>query len=236
MVSFFGSASVLLLTLCLDAYSLPAYILPVQKFALQPFPLTNARLNRPNLRNNGHMAPRKIETQLDFDASMTTALEAGIAIGGSYLLLQLGAYWRMQFVTAGIISGIPAASSIVELDAKDGKTVFYLPKKAFYTAVMSQGDSKDPLVIKEKKRFNEQLILECIGKANRYSIYTLSSGMYRKYRMTITRNILFCTTLLLFFKIRIRHNLNLYFQNSALLYFAYCALYFSTPASAPLPT
>lgn len=105
------------------------------------------------------------------DFSIVPVLEGGIALGGSYLLLQLGVYWRMQFVTASMIGGIPRGSSIVELDAQDGKNIFYLPNDAIYTAVMSRGtDSDDATKQKEKMQFNEQLILESVGKANRQNL------------------------------------------------------------------
>ena len=45
----------------------------------------------------------------------------------------------MQFISAGIVTGIPAKSSVVEVDALDGKNIFYLPKDTDYTAVMSPG-------------------------------------------------------------------------------------------------
>lgn len=77
----------------------------------------------------------------------------------------IAVYWRMQFVTAGMVGGIPKNSKVVELDAKDGKNIFYLGSGIEYTAVMSPGDNPDKA--KEKSRINEQLILECIGKANR---------------------------------------------------------------------
>eukprot|EP00607_Mallomonas_marina_P007279 CAMPEP_0182419156 /NCGR_PEP_ID=MMETSP1167-20130531/3554_1 /TAXON_ID=2988 /ORGANISM="Mallomonas Sp, Strain CCMP3275" /LENGTH=243 /DNA_ID=CAMNT_0024593811 /DNA_START=387 /DNA_END=1118 /DNA_ORIENTATION=+ len=63
-----------------------------------------------------------------------------------------------------MIGSIPKSSRVLEIDAEDGKNVFYLPQGTDYTAVMSPGD--DPSKEKEKMRVNEQLILECIGKAN----------------------------------------------------------------------
>ena len=36
--------------------------------------------------------------------------------------------------------GIPAESSVVEIDAQDGKNIFYLPKGTEFTAVMSPGN------------------------------------------------------------------------------------------------
>jgi hypothetical protein len=63
-----------------------------------------------------------------------------------------------------------ASVTVVELDAPDAKNVFYLPKKAAYTAVMDDGGGVggvDETKAKEKMRVNEQLVLESIGKANR---------------------------------------------------------------------
>ena len=48
----------------------------------------------------------------------------------------------MQFISAGIVSGIPAKSTVVEIDALDGKNIFYLPKGTDFTAVMSPGKIK----------------------------------------------------------------------------------------------
>jgi hypothetical protein len=70
-----------------------------------------------------------------------------------------------------MLGGIPSSSGytkVVELDAQDGKNVFYLPKNAEYTAIMSKDAGEtDEKKKKEKAAINEQLILECIGKANR---------------------------------------------------------------------
>ncbi len=71
----------------------------------------------------------------------------------------------MEFVSASMVSGIPPGSKVVELDAKDGKNVFYLSKDTEYTAVMSAGS--DPSKTAEREAINNQLILESIGKANR---------------------------------------------------------------------
>ena len=48
----------------------------------------------------------------------------------------------MQFISAGIVSGIPGKSSVVEVDALDGKNIFYLPKGTDFTAVMFPGKTK----------------------------------------------------------------------------------------------
>jgi hypothetical protein len=45
----------------------------------------------------------------------------------------------MQFISAGIVTGIPPNSCVVEVDAVDGKNIFYLPKGTEFTAVMSPG-------------------------------------------------------------------------------------------------
>jgi hypothetical protein len=81
-------------------------------------------------------------------------------------------------------------SKIVELDAKDGKNIFYLPKGSDLLAVIEnvspEGkvyndieieqfkskrggsiNSKDIKSFLERKRLNEQIVLESIGKANR---------------------------------------------------------------------
>ena len=83
----------------------------------------------------------------------------------SFGLFKFIVYSRMQFVTASMIGGIPPRSNIVEIDAKDGKNVFYLSKECDYTAVMPIAET-DPKKIKDKSSINEQLILESIGKAN----------------------------------------------------------------------
>ena len=83
----------------------------------------------------------------------------------SFGLFKFIVYSRMQFVTASMIGGIPPRSSIVEIDAKDGKNIFYLSKECDYTAVMPITET-DLKKIKDKSSINEQLILESIGKAN----------------------------------------------------------------------
>jgi SAM-dependent methyltransferase len=100
------------------------------------------------------------------DSVLPTAV---VALGSAFLLFKTFVYWRMQFVSASMVSGIPKGSSVVEIDAKDGKNVFYLPSKVDYTAVMSSssGAGGDPKKEKEKVAINNQLILESIGKANR---------------------------------------------------------------------
>eukprot|EP00596_Hydrurales_sp_CCMP1899_P006850 CAMPEP_0119043518 /NCGR_PEP_ID=MMETSP1177-20130426/22906_1 /TAXON_ID=2985 /ORGANISM="Ochromonas sp, Strain CCMP1899" /LENGTH=392 /DNA_ID=CAMNT_0007011773 /DNA_START=152 /DNA_END=1330 /DNA_ORIENTATION=- len=111
-----------------------------------------------------------------YDSQLAAYLQNDISIftvvpivSGSILLFKLAVYWKMQFISAGIVSGVPLASRVVELDAQDGKNVFYLPKGAQYTAVMSPGlditEKADK--VRQKNAINEQLIMESIGKANR---------------------------------------------------------------------
>ena len=83
----------------------------------------------------------------------------------SFGLFKFIVYSRMQFVTASMIGGIPPKSSICEIDAIDGKNIFYLSKECDYTAIMPIKEI-DPKKIKDKLAINEQLILESIGKAN----------------------------------------------------------------------
>jgi SAM-dependent methyltransferase len=105
----------------------------------------------------------------DLTSTLAPLAPAGAAaLGGAALLFKLGVYWRMQFVSAAMVSGIPRGSTVVELDAQDGKNVFYLGEGVQYTAVMSSGSDDDSASKrKEKERINNQLILESIGKANR---------------------------------------------------------------------
>jgi len=105
----------------------------------------------------------------DLTSTLAPLAPAGAAaLGSAALLFKLGVYWRMQFVSAAMVSGIPRGSTVVELDAQDGKNVFYLGEGVQYTAVMSSGSDDDSASKrKEKERINNQLILESIGKANR---------------------------------------------------------------------
>ena len=63
----------------------------------------------------------------------------GPILAGAFFIFKFAVYWKMQFISAGIVTGIPAKSSVVEVDALDGKNIFYLPKDTDYTAVMSPG-------------------------------------------------------------------------------------------------
>ena len=84
----------------------------------------------------------------------------GLLLGG----FQFSVYWRMQFVAANMFGRIPEGSTIAELDAKDGKNIFYLPRGIDYTAIMA-GETK-PDKEEEKLKLDNQLVLESIGKAN----------------------------------------------------------------------
>lgn len=98
----------------------------------------------------------------DFSFPLTSGV---LSIIGVYGLLKLFIYWSMQLKTAELLSGIPPNLSVVEVGAVDGKNIFYLPKGSDYLAVMPLvGDENKQ---KEKAKLDEQLILECIGKANR---------------------------------------------------------------------
>ena len=48
--------------------------------------------------------------------------------------------WVLFFLVKIYHLGIPAESSVVEIDAQDGKNIFYLPKGTEFTAVMSPGN------------------------------------------------------------------------------------------------
>jgi SAM-dependent methyltransferase len=104
---------------------------------------------------------------------------AGLATIAGYSALQVGTYWRMQFVTAGMIGGIPENCKVAELNAKDGKNIFYLPKGIEFTAIMPQDSSKGTDKEEEKLRLDNQLVLESIGKANRGGL-GLSGKVRRK--------------------------------------------------------
>ena len=105
------------------------------------------------------------ETLLRTANSFSTPLllSSVIAFGGAKFV----GYTKFAFATAETINGIPPNFSVVEIDAKDGKNVFYLPRGTDYTAVMELPDESDENRREEKKKINEQLILESVGKANR---------------------------------------------------------------------
>lgn len=115
---------------------------------------------------------------LDVDAS-TVVL--GLAAAGGIGTFSL--YSKVAIETAGVISGIPVESDIVELDAVDGKNIFYLPPGCDYTAIMPVGES-DMKKKKDKAALNEQLILESVGKANGMGPGGRNMGLRGKVRMT----------------------------------------------------
>ena len=86
---------------------------------------------------------------------------------GAFGVVKFVGYTKFAFSTAETINGIPPNFSVVEIDAKDGKNVFYLPKGTDYTAVMELSEEEDEKKRIEKGKINEQLILESVGKANR---------------------------------------------------------------------
>ena len=95
-----------------------------------------------------------------FDIDSGTVALGVAALGAQRLQLVL----KDRNRTAGAISGIPVESD-VELDAVDGKNVFYLPPGCDYTATMAV-EEMDMKKKKDKAALNEQLILESVGKAN----------------------------------------------------------------------
>lgn len=126
---------------------------------------------------NAFLAPKPLSLQFNHNRSfkmvdlpdfITSIEPSTIAITSAVLLAgtKLAEYSKMQYVTASILGGIPDNFKIVEIDVRDGKNVFYMPKGTDYTAVMLPNES-DPKKLQEKMRINEQLILECVGKANR---------------------------------------------------------------------
>jgi len=122
-------------------------------------------INKCNINNNKNMMlfdSASISDQL-IDLPVTI-LPLSVLIS-SFGLFKFIVYSRMQFVTASMIGGIPPKSKIVEIDAKDGKNIFYLSKECDYTAVMPITET-DPKKLKDRSAINEQLVLESIGKAN----------------------------------------------------------------------
>jgi hypothetical protein len=95
------------------------------------------------------------------DFPISSSIAASVTVFG---LAKLTIYWKMQFITASTIAGIPNKSKVVDLDVQDGKNIFYLSNNCIYTAIMPPGD--DPSKRKDKMLFNERVILESIGKAN----------------------------------------------------------------------
>lgn len=105
---------------------------------------------------------------LSLDADPVVVAEGAAVLGGLYGLFKVFVYSKFQYTQASIIGGIPISeigNKVVELDARDGKNVFYLPKNSDYTAIMMV-DETDEKKRRDKLTLNEQLILECVGKAN----------------------------------------------------------------------
>lgn len=105
-------------------------------------------------------------TMFDIGGHTLTALDVA---GASGLLLgsfQFYVYVRMQYVSANMFGRIPEGSLVAELDAKDGKNIFYLPRNVEYTAIMASDPSGKVEKDDEKLKLDTQLVLESIGKAN----------------------------------------------------------------------
>ena len=101
---------------------------------------------------------RDLRLWLEADtAGLATSVILGL--GGIGAAVNFAAYAKLQVETAQLVGGIPRDSVVTEIDAQDGKNVFYLPPGIDYTAVMASQS-------KEKAAINEQLILESVGKAN----------------------------------------------------------------------
>ena len=88
-----------------------------------------------------------------------TTVVLGLGVAGA--AVNFASYWKLQFETARICGGVPRGAIVTEMDAQDGKNIFYLPEGVDYTGVMLSSQQN-----KEKAAINEQLILESIGKAN----------------------------------------------------------------------
>ena len=85
------------------------------------------------------------------------------ASGLGFAALKTFGYFRYQLETAKVIGELPPNLSLIELDAVDGKNVFYLPRGTDYTAVISIGERENS----NKAEINEKMVLESIGRANR---------------------------------------------------------------------
>ena len=111
---------------------------------------------------------RQSQTKLQLDLINEFPLSTSIAgTIGLFGLAKVISYWRMQYLQASTISGIPQGSNVVEFDAKDGKNIFYLSNNCEYTAIMPipSGES-DQKKIKDKVAINDRLILDSIINAN----------------------------------------------------------------------
>ena len=96
------------------------------------------------------------------DFPISTAIATSVGVFGLWKFFN---YWKIQYVIAKTVSGIPKRSKVVELDVQNGKNVFYLSEECEYTAIMSVTEV-DISKKKEKTSFNERMILESVGKAN----------------------------------------------------------------------
>jgi SAM-dependent methyltransferase len=105
-----------------------------------------------------------IETSTAFTSTLLPLIGGGMVAATA--LFKISVYSRMQYTTASLLGGMPPNSVVVEMDAIDGKNIFYLPKGVDYTAVMPIKEQLDANKLKEKNKMTEQLILESIGKAN----------------------------------------------------------------------
>eukprot|EP01038_Epipyxis_sp_PR26KG_P009269 gene9269-12486_t len=101
----------------------------------------------------------------DFD---TYQIAGGLAVivGGTYGLVTTIQYYRMQYIAASLYGQMPPDSDILEIDAEDGKNVYYIPEKSRYTAIMPVKEN-DPNKKKVKSQLNEELILKCVGETNK---------------------------------------------------------------------
>lgn len=115
-----------------------------------------------------------------FDIDSGTVALGVAALGG---ISAFSLYSKIAIETAGVISGIPVESDVVELDAVDGKNVFYLPPGCDYTAIMAV-EEMDMKKKKDKAALNEQLILESVGKANGMGPGGRAMGLRGKVRTT----------------------------------------------------
>jgi hypothetical protein len=134
----------------LTIFILFSYFLTISGFIRNPFKIHN-------------VGSKHYLSFSDFPDTLTFPIATGVPI--AIILSKLIGYARVQYTTASMVGVIPKNSKVVEIDAVDGKNIFYLPKGVEYTAIMNPGED-DPKKVKEKSRINEQLILECIGKAN----------------------------------------------------------------------
>ncbi len=135
-------------------------------FALKTITEATVVLN-PQLQHHiGHHTHSTIKLKM-FGLSSTTVIEASVVATAASVLIQQAVYWRMQFITATMVNGIPSKRTVVDLNTQNGKNVFYVPGGTEYIAIMSTGS--DPKKRAEKSKMNERLILECVGRANRCS-------------------------------------------------------------------